>query len=129
MIIYTLLDTRYLIPDSTIREIQNDEALLNLIMRNWVNLDSMYSILKNVFQQKKPEYGGFFGDQDVNNIEFLKIMKEKMLDSTVDRLGVKEVSEEKILREMEIIKKQLELSSNYFVFYALMNIYSLLISM
>lgn len=107
MILYTLIDTRYVIDDSVIRDIQNDEALVNLIMRNWINIDGLSAIIRNIFQENKPKYGGFYGDSKMNNEDFIQILKQNMLSETVRKLNLTNKSSSEILLEIEFIRNQL----------------------
>ena len=112
MLLYMMMDTRYILSDVALQEIMDDEALLNLIMKNWINLSSMESILRSIFQQKKPEYGGYFGDFKFGNQEFLELIKKKLLDSTNVILGIEGTADKTLLREIQLIQIELEAYSN-----------------
>lgn len=108
MVLYTMVDSRYLLPDDLIEEIRNDQALLHLIQKNWMGLDSILALLRNVFQQKKPEYGGYFGDAGMSNEDFLREVRRRLLDATLQSLGVSRVSDGDLVKEILYIQQQLE---------------------
>ena len=115
MIVYTMMDTRYIIPDLAILDIQNDPTLLSLIRKNWLGFDGIFGVLKNIFEQKKPEYGGYFGDFKLENDEFLDMIKERLLNSTILKLMVFDEGNESLSQEIAIIQRQLELLSRIWV--------------
>lgn len=111
-----MMDTRYIIPDLAILEIQNDTTLLSLIRKNWLGFDGIFGVLKNIFEQKKPEYGGYFGDFKLENDEFLEMIKERLLNSTILKLMVFDEGNESLSQEIAIIQRQLELLSEIYCF-------------
>lgn len=113
LVVYTMVDSRYLVPDEVVREILGEKALLHLIQKNWMGLDSIHALVKNVFQQKKPEYGGYFGDFDMSNEEFLLNLRQRLLDATLVDLGIINVSDRDLLKEVFFIQQQIELSGTF----------------
>jgi hypothetical protein len=114
LIVYTMMDSRYMVPDSVIREIKEEKALLHLIQKNWMGLDSIHALVKNVIQQKKPEYGGYVGDFQMTNQEFIINLRQRLLDSTLVDLGIFKVSDQELLNEIMFIQQQIQLSGIHF---------------
>ena len=105
-----MMDSRYLLPDNLIKEIQQEKALLHLIQKNWMGLDSIHALLKNVIEQKKPEYGGYFGDANLTNEEFLIFIRSRLSDQTLQDLGIFGVQNQDLMNEVLFIQQQISLS-------------------
>ena len=110
MILYTMMDSRFILPDDLIEELQNEKAFLHLIQKNWMGLDSIHALLKNVIQQKKPEYGGYYGDFNMSNDDFLNNLRQRLLDFSLQNLGILNIQNKDLLAEILIIQHQMELS-------------------
>jgi hypothetical protein len=114
------MDSRYLLPDNLIKEIQQERALLHLIRKNWMGLDSIHALLKNVIEQKKPEYGGYFGDANLSNEEFLNFIRQRLLDDTLVNLGIFGVGNQSLINEILFIQQQIELSGKYYLLFSIL---------
>lgn len=85
--------------------------LISLIRKNWIGFDGIFGILKNIFEQKKPEYGGYFGDFKIGNEEFLEMIRDRLLESTLREMMVFDDGLSSLGDEILIIERQLELLS------------------
>ena len=83
----------------------DEESLVRLIRRNWVNIFSIKSIINNIANPSGETKTFQFGKDKKKDELFIKTMKSRLLPRTSQKLGILSISNSKLLDEMSVINK------------------------
>ena len=106
LIIYTMIDTGIIISDKLIQEILNDSSLNDLIQKNWMGIDGIYAVIKNIFQKKTSEHRVVYNN--INPNDFIGYMRQIIRKKTKKKLEIFKLSDQIIIQKMEILKNEIK---------------------
>ena len=103
MLLFSMIDSRILLSDNSIKEFQENQSLLELIMTDWVDLLSLRAIVTNVMVLRQSEFGGYYGIYRMTNDMFLNVLRSKLTKKSLKALGLNHQTNQKALNEMRVV--------------------------
>lgn len=114
MIIHFMVDTRTILPTTVIRgkasvnlikDLMEEKSLVRLVRRNWVNIWSIKSIIKNISDTDGKLKTFQFGKSKTSDEIYLKSLRRSYSDEILDKLGINKISNQALMEELKILNK------------------------
>jgi hypothetical protein len=85
----------------------NEKALVRLVMRNWINIWSIKSLIKSVADPNNQVDKFSFGEDNTKDLAFLAIIRKNMPVETQKMLGLHSISNKNLLTELNVLNTQI----------------------
>lgn len=98
-----MVDSRQMINEPLYFEIQNDNAIKELLMKNWISFKELREIISNIVQLKITNGEGFYGNFRMTNEMFLGMLRKKYSNKLQKTIGLINKSNRKVISDLEVI--------------------------
>lgn len=82
-----------------------EKSLVRLVRRNWVNIWSIKSIIKNISDIRGELQTFQFGKDGAQDEAYIKKIRGALGGDLLDRLGINQISNAALLKELKILNK------------------------
>lgn len=98
-----MVDSRAIVDKQRLKELQNNESVKELIMRNWVDIHGVRAIVANVMNVNSSDQDQFYSQYRMTNTMFLKVLRQKYSKALLKRFGVWGKTNSEVLGQLLII--------------------------
>jgi hypothetical protein len=87
-LLFHMVDSRQVIEESVLKKIQGDKSILQLLMKNWLDIRGLRGIISNILMEEKEKAFEEYANYRMTNKMFLKVINDRYSEEMLKNLGV-----------------------------------------